>query len=328
MTQPRPTSQDLTDEEYRRECTLRNHAFIKARREFLNRWQSEPDLFAEPIVVARKAERGKGLDAIKEQQLKQGRFLSELVKFCNGWPSITPGDVIGGVSAPPGPKVQLAPYSPVSWPRDGSLLLWVHPTATGDEVKSCFQRIKREIAPKKRDRRKRSQKKVSVQNVNLEAGKESIILCVGQMATGKDVKREFQSAKKAYWPRRLRKGTRRLKVEVYNLYYQGTRLQDIAWRLGISRPAVYDLLRAVCKDIGRETQGGKPVFDASSDWDNWEKHKPDCPSCGKGRFCRPWERIIDLPSANPLLSKVPPSDPLDSWSPTHQGHNRPSKIDY
>lgn len=147
MTQPRSSPHDLpeTEEEYRRWCTLQNPAFIEAKREFLKRWQSEPDLFAESILVARKAERGKGWDAIREQQRKQGRFLSELVKFCNAWPSITPGDIIAAASTTPGPKVRLAPYSPLTWPRDGSLLLCVYPTATGDEIKKAWREIKTAI---------------------------------------------------------------------------------------------------------------------------------------------------------------------------------------
>lgn len=328
MTQPRPSSQGLTGEAYRRWCTLQNPAFIKAQREFVKRWQCEPDLFEHPIVVARKAERGRGLDAIREQQRRQGEFFSGLEKFLSDWPRITPNDVIGGASTLPGPTVRLALYSPVTWPGDGSLLLSIHLWATGDEVEIGFQRIKREIAPKKRERRKTSQKKVSIQSVNLEPGKESIILRVGSAATGKDAKGEFQRAKKAYWPRRMRKRTWRLKVEVYNLYRQGTGFQHMAWKLGISRPAVYDLLRAVCKDIGQETQGGKPAFDASSDWNSWEKHKPDCPSCGKGRFCRPWERKIGLPSANPLLSKLPLNDALDLRNLALQRWKRRPKIDY
>jgi hypothetical protein len=307
VNQRRRTFQDLTEEYYRRWCTLQNSAFDKALKEFSKRWESEPDLWEASIVVARKAERGKGIVAIQDQQQKQGQFLSELIKVCNAWPSITPGDVLvieGALAF--GPKVRLAPYSPVTWPRDGSLLLYVHPTATGDAVESAFQMIKREIAPKKRDRRKRSQKKVSVQNVNLEPGKESIILRVEPTATGKHVKNEFQSAKKVYWPRRHRKGTRRLKVEIYNLYRQGTTFQHIAYRLGISRPTVYDYLRAVAKDIGEEAAGGKPAFPG---WDDWEKnHKPGCPSCRKGHLCRSWAQSIGLPSPNPFLrrGKRPP----------------------
>src|SRR5262249_33664326 len=213
------------------------------------------------------------------------------IEICNAWPSITSGDILLiKEPPPPGPKVRLAPYSPVTWPGDGSLLLYAHPTATGDEVENDFQKIKRQIVPKKRDRRKRNKKKVSVQNVNLEPGKQSILLRVELTATGKEVKREFQSVKKAYWPRRIRKGTRRLKTEIYNLYRQGATFQRMAKGLGISRPTVYDFLRAVCKDIGQETVGGKPTFNPSWDWDDWEKkHKPRCPSCKTGdRLCRAW----------------------------------------
>src|SRR3989338_5675035 len=217
MTQTRSKPQDLTEEEYRRWCTLQNPAFVTALTDFRKSWPSPPS-FPPPRVGLR-------IEAVKQYQAQERAYLAELVKFCNAWPTITPDDIIGGATTAPGPKVRLAPYSPVTWPRDGSLLLWVHPTATGDEVERGFQRIKRNMHLKRRGREKRSQKKVSVQKVNLEPGKESIILRVGPTATGKDAEREFQRAKKAYWPRRLRKGTRRLKMEVYNLYRQEPKFQ-------------------------------------------------------------------------------------------------------
>jgi hypothetical protein len=76
---------DLT-EEYRRECILRNSVFIEDRNQFLNRWKSEPALFADPIVVARKAERGNGVRAMQEQQRKQGQYFGEAIKLSAKWP--------------------------------------------------------------------------------------------------------------------------------------------------------------------------------------------------------------------------------------------------
>src|SRR5262249_42288193 len=122
----------------------------------------------------------------------------------------------------------------------------------------------------------------------------------------------------------------------YNLYRQGATFQRMAKGLGISRPTVYDFLRAVCKDIGQETVGGKPTFNPSWDWDDWEKkHKPRCPSCKTGdRLCRAWERKIGLPSSNPFLpytvnfdvSKLASIDALDLWTLLLKGHTRPPKI--
>lgn len=172
MSQPESTSRDLTDEEYRRECTLRNSAFIKARRTFVECWQSEQDLFAEPIVVTRKVERGKGLDAIKEQQRKQGQFLAEVIRFCNAWPSITPQDVIGGATSAPGPKVRLASYSPLTWPRDGSLLLSVDPTTTGEEIKQQWQKIKRGLGLIKHRSRAEKALKIRIYDLRIKDGKD------------------------------------------------------------------------------------------------------------------------------------------------------------
>lgn len=136
MTRPKSSPHTLpeTEKEYRRWCTLQNPAFLTALRDFRKRWPSPPS-FPSPQVGLR-------IQAVKQSQAQETAYLAELVKFCNGWPSITPGDVIGGVSAPPGPKVRLAPYSPLTWPRDGSLLLCVCPTTTGNEIKKAWHEIK------------------------------------------------------------------------------------------------------------------------------------------------------------------------------------------
>ena len=86
-----------------------------------------------PSSSPAKAERGRGIEAIKDQQIRQRRFGAELVQLCRKWPSITPADI---------------------------------------------------------DRRDRntSHKKASVHAVNLEPGKESIILAFKTTATGKQVK--------------------------------------------------------------------------------------------------------------------------------------------
>lgn len=143
MLTRKPTTRDLSHENYRRECTLRNSAFREDRKHFLARWESESDLFVDAIVVARKAQRGQGLEAMKEQQLKQRRYNAEMIELCHKWPSITPSDISGAATGEPGPKVRLAPFSPTSWPRDGSILLCVDKTTTGDEIKRQWQSIKR-----------------------------------------------------------------------------------------------------------------------------------------------------------------------------------------
>src|SRR3989338_1184122 len=140
MTQTRSKPQDLTEEEYRRWCTLQNPAFVTALTDFRKSWPSPPS-FPPPRVGLR-------IDAVKQYQAQERAYLAELIKFCHYWPSVGVSDITGEGSSTPGPKVQLAPYSPVTWPRDGSIVLYVHPTAIGDEVESGFQRIKREIALK------------------------------------------------------------------------------------------------------------------------------------------------------------------------------------
>lgn len=69
--------------------------------------------------------------------------------------------------------MRLAPYSPVTWPRDGSLLLRVHPAATGDEVKQAWQKIKRELIPtKRRLRRGERRLKLSIYDSYYRDGKK------------------------------------------------------------------------------------------------------------------------------------------------------------
>jgi hypothetical protein len=253
------------------------------------------------------------MEAIKNQQRRQRQFMAELGKLCRKWPSITPADILETAVGPAGPKVRLAHYSPATWAH-GDLLLHLHPGATGDEVETDFQKIKRDLAPKRRNRG--DQKKVGVQAVNVEPGKESIIMSVEATATGKQVKREFQRAKKASWPRRIRKDSLRLRIETYNLYRQGTTIQNIAHKLRASRQAVYNLLCAVSKDIGREIRKSKPAFDPYTDWADWDKHRPRCASCETGRFCPSWERKIGLPSANPFSRRT-----------TALSRKRPSRTD-
>ena len=331
MTHPRSTSRDLTDKEYLRECTLRNPAFIKARREFLKRWESEPDLFAEPIVLARKAERGKGLDAIKEQQRRQGRFWSELITLCNDWPSITPNDVIGGASTTPGPKVRLAPYSPGTWPRDGSLLLCVHPTVTGIEFKRSFQKIKKNLRLVRHGKatpqtHETSPKVRFVKRVG-QSGNESIFLSVTPAATGDDAKREFHKIKRAVSRRRLRLGSLQLKLSVYDMYVdEGKSFRQIA-RVARKHPStVFDLFASACRDIGRIGRSSRemrldPLF-------NHQEHFSTCPSCQKGWACKLAAEKIGLPSLNPMLSKIPHDDKVDIVTLQNQGRKPRRKIEY
>ena len=86
----------MTEEEYRRACTVENPQFKKERDAFLVRWEPDKDLFADAIVVARKDERGKGLDAVNNQRRRQAQFMGDLLGICERWPSITPADVLAG----------------------------------------------------------------------------------------------------------------------------------------------------------------------------------------------------------------------------------------
>jgi hypothetical protein len=141
MPSAKRARRDLTGE-YRRECVLRNPAFIEDRNQFLNRWKSEPGLFADPIIVAKKAERGHSIRAIQEQQRKQGQCFGEAMKLFAKWPSVTLADITGAGSDAPGPKVQVAFDLREGWPRDGSILLRVSSATTGEEIKQQWQRIK------------------------------------------------------------------------------------------------------------------------------------------------------------------------------------------
>lgn len=136
---------DLTDEEYRRECTVRNPAFIKDRRQLLKRLASENRLFAEPIVVARGADRGRGIEAIAEQQRKQAQFFSEAIALRNKWPGVNLDDIVGersSATATP-PKIQVAFGLRAAWPGDGSVLLRVDASTSGDEIKQQWLKIKK-----------------------------------------------------------------------------------------------------------------------------------------------------------------------------------------
>lgn len=182
MPTTKSAQRDLTDEEYRRQCTLRNPAFIKEREVFQNRWTSEPDLFAEAIVVARTAKRGQGIEAIKEQQRKQGRFFHELTELRQRWPSIAPGDIDSArvAAGEPGPKVQVVFELKGIWPRDGSVRLRVDPTTTGDEIKQQWQKIKDGLRLTEH-RVRRGQQTLKLQIYDMRCGGDKTL---SQIATG------------------------------------------------------------------------------------------------------------------------------------------------
>jgi hypothetical protein len=67
-----------------------------------------------------------------------------LFNLCERW-GLTPGDIATGTEQIPQvmAKVSLVPYPPAGWPHDGSFLLRIDPTTTGDEIKRQWQNIKK-----------------------------------------------------------------------------------------------------------------------------------------------------------------------------------------
>ncbi|MBI2089926.1 MAG: hypothetical protein HYT78_14510 [Deltaproteobacteria bacterium] len=128
---------ELSDKDYLRECLYRNPDFIEAKRAFQKRWPNEKDLFPDKNI------------RVSEFNAQQTAYFHDWVNFWWDWP----GSILLGENdqAQPTtqPKVSLAQDIPSSWPRDGSIVLRVHPTATGDEVKRAWQRIKK-VLPTRR----------------------------------------------------------------------------------------------------------------------------------------------------------------------------------
>jgi len=287
------TDSDLTDEDYLRECTLRNPAFIKARRAFQKRWGSSADILGLPPPTV-----GLKLKDLRSHLDKQPPYLKALVSIQNDWPSVNAFDIIGEeeTSKQVGPKVRLAPYHPALWPKDGSILLQIHRTVIGEEIKGDYQRIKHQLAPQikthegewkyVRRRRKKGQTRLKTEILKLAnrptlAG-EWIAVSVDPMSTGDEFRRDFERIKRSFPKRRQRVGQRRMKLDIYDMCEKGWRFPRIAFAVRRSHSTVYDLLETVCRDIGITKVKGKPMVDPDFYLD---EHHSTCSQCQKGRLC-------------------------------------------
>jgi hypothetical protein len=123
---------EMSEEDYLRECQSRNPEFIKAERDVQKRRQT---LFPDESI------------RLSEFNAEQMAWFEDFINF---WYD-HPGPVLLGNHDYPNiqPKVMYVRDMPGSWPRDGSIILRVHPTATGDEVKRAYQKIKRRFFPKR-----------------------------------------------------------------------------------------------------------------------------------------------------------------------------------
>jgi len=227
---------DLSDEEYLRQCSLRNHLFKKEQQAFLDRWPAPPQ-FPPPQIGLR-------LKTVQEWQAQEKAYMAEFINFVERWrvPPTT------GALGEPAPKVSLAKYDPSFWPP-GRVLLDVDSKTTGDEVKKAWQKIKAAL-------RQSKAKRLS--------------------------------------------GQRRLKLEIYDLYYppaaapydRRMNLPAIAKKLKKPVSTVAYLLGSVCQDIGRVREKGQKRMDLAFDFG---KHFPNCAECQRRQSpCRFAEENMGL----------------------------------
>ena len=288
------TDPDLTDEDYLRECTLRNPAFIDARRAFQKRLGPSTDIFGFPPPKV-----GLKFNELKSRWNKQGPYLKALVSIINDWPTVNAFDIIGdaGKSNQVGPKVRLVTDYPDLWPKDGSILLQFHRTVTGEEIKGDYQKIKYQLSPQVkthegewkyvRRRRKKGQTRLKTEIFKLDnrptlAG-EWITVRVDPMSTGDEFRRDFEKIKRSFPKRRQRRSQWKLKLAIYDMYQDNWQIPKIALAVRRLRPTVYDLLSSVCRDIGITKVKGKPMVDPDF---SLNEHYPTCSQCLKGRLCR------------------------------------------
>jgi len=326
---------DLSDEEYLRECTLRNLAFIEARGAFQKRWDSSNDLFGLPPPKA-----GLTVKELKSRGDKQKAYLAAVVSFLNDWPAVSPFDLIDAGDQPKqlGPKVRLAPYNPALWPKDGSILLQIHRTVTGKGIELPFQRIMEQLDPqvrvhqgeckyvRKRQRNGQSRKMMEVWGPanGWTLAREWIIVRVGPMATGKEARKGWERIKLSLPRRRQRKSQRSLKLAIYDMYSDNWRIPKIALATKRKRSTVYDLFDTVCKDIGIARVKGKPLVDPKF---TLKEHIPTCRQCRTGpRLCRYAETGLGLASLNPMQSYMSLNEGVD-YSVSGKHKHRP-KIEY
>ena len=205
---------ELSEKDYFIECQKRNPDFIAAERELEKRRQN---LFPDENI------------RLSEFNDQQRAWFNDFINFW--WDR--PGPLLLETHDYPysQTKVCLVADTRGSWPRDGSIVLRVHPTATGDEVKRAYQKIKRR-----------------------------------------------------FFPKRLRPDNRRLKLEIYDLYFSDRRktLKEIAKIVKKPIQTVAYLLSCVCQDIGHLKQRDQKKVDLSFDF---KAHFSDCSSCLEGRLC-------------------------------------------
>ncbi len=124
---------DLSPSTYLREVTLRKPKFQQALRNFQRQIPPDFDWYMPPRTGGRHTR--------EEWEEQKRRIGVELVEFLKRWPFISVDDLTGDPTRPKVFAVFEHPTPP------GFILLQVHLSATGDEVKRTFQRIKRELAP-------------------------------------------------------------------------------------------------------------------------------------------------------------------------------------
>jgi len=241
--------------------------------------------------------------------------LAELIDLCNQWPTVTPFDVIAEVGrhGEVGPKVRLAPYVPALWPKDGSILLQVLRTTIGDEFKSAFLGLNREI-PSLRVGKGKPEKSGVTPKVSLAVpaypSDEFIFLCVNPTATGEEVRREFRRIKRESSKRRLRMGQWQLKLTIYKMYDKHFSFEEIARKVKKPLSNVHYLHGEVQQDIENVERNDRS--------ETFKEHAGKCPShCAKGYPCsyaeKRWIRMEDaslreLLLPEPLYNKSPQED--------------------
>jgi hypothetical protein len=122
----------LSEKDYLIECQKRNPDFILAQRDLEKRRRT---LFPDENI------------RLSECNAQQKAWVND---FINSWWH-RPGPLLLESHDHPysRSKVCLVADTPDSWPRDGSILIRVHPTATGDEVKRAYEKIKKHFFSKR-----------------------------------------------------------------------------------------------------------------------------------------------------------------------------------
>ena len=176
---------------------------------------------------------------------------------------------------------------PDLWPKDGSILIQFHQSATIEEIKGPFNAITQQFDPQmrtqegkwkyKRRRRQKGQGRLKIEIYELanrptQAG-EWITVRVDPMTRWDEARPDIEEIKRSLPKRRQRVGQRRLKLKIHDMHYdEGKSFRQIAKAMGKAQSTVFDLFISVCKDIGITTEKGKlrsdPFFDLQQHWDD------------------------------------------------------------